>query len=166
MEQLIERAQSANHKFHGVSDMVGNFMVDMFHAVALFGIGAAVIWSALQEFIALFDKPHATIEDILLLFIYLELGAMVGIYFRTKHMPVRFLVYVAITALTRMMIGYIGMHHIPDWGILIISGAILVLAFAVLVLRYGSHKYPSQASITDSKATDAPGEGRTGVAEV
>ncbi len=36
------------------------------------------------------------------LFIYLELGAMVGIYFKTNHMPVRFLIYIAITALTRL----------------------------------------------------------------
>ena len=42
----------------------------------------------------------ASAEDILLLFIYLELGAMVGIYFRTNRLPVRFLIYVAITALT------------------------------------------------------------------
>ena len=43
----------------------------------------------------------------LLLFIYLEVGAMVGIYFKTNHMPVRFLIYVAITALTRHLVGFV-----------------------------------------------------------
>ena len=32
---------------------------------------------------------------------------MVGIYFRTNHLPVRFLLYVGITALTRHTIGYV-----------------------------------------------------------
>ncbi|CCQ74827.1 phosphate-starvation-inducible protein PsiE [Magnetospira sp. QH-2] len=166
MEKLYGKAKEANWRFHNFSDIAGNFLVDVFHIGALFAIGAAVVWSAAQEFFALFDKPHATVEDILLLFIYLELGAMVGIYFRTKHMPVRFLVYVAITALTRMMIGHIGMHHIPDMGIVYVSGAILILAFAVLILRFGSHQYPSQASVTASKQTDAPGEGKSGLTEV
>jgi phosphate starvation-inducible membrane PsiE len=30
------------------------------------------------------EQGHIKIDDILLLFIYLELGAMVGIYFKTK----------------------------------------------------------------------------------
>lgn len=58
-------------------------------------------------------------------------------------MPVRFLVYVSITALTRMMIGDIQAHHEPDIGIIYISGAILLLAIANLVIRYGSAKYPA-----------------------
>ena len=53
------------------------------------------------------DQKGPTIEDLLLLFIYLEIGSMVGIYFRTNHMPVRFLLYVGITALTRHMIGVV-----------------------------------------------------------
>jgi len=78
------------------------------------------------------------------LFIYLELGAMVGIYFKTNHMPTRFLIYVGITVLTRMLIGDVQAHHEdPGVGILYITGSILLLAFANLVVRYGSHRYPS-----------------------
>jgi phosphate starvation-inducible membrane PsiE len=58
-------------------------------------------------------------------------------------MPVRFLIYVAMTALTRMMIADIQAHQRPDWEIVIISGAILMLAVATLVIRYGSAKYPA-----------------------
>ncbi|MGH8725138.1 MAG: phosphate-starvation-inducible protein PsiE, partial [Burkholderiales bacterium] len=101
--------------------------------------------SAVHAFIGMTAKGHASIEDILLLFIYLELGAMVGIYFKTNHMPVRFLIYVAITALTRMLIGDIQAHHRPDIGIVLVSGGILLLAFATLVIRYGSARFPSEA---------------------
>jgi phosphate starvation-inducible membrane PsiE len=63
-------------------------------------------------------KGGVSVDDILLLFIYLELGAMVGIYFKTNHMPIRFLLYVAITALTRLLIGDVSHHKAPDVGLL------------------------------------------------
>ena len=111
--------------------------------LALFAIGGAIVWSAVFAFIGMAGKGHASIEDILLLFIYLELGAMVGIYFKTNHMPVRFLVYVGITALTRLLVGDIATHHRLDWGIVTVPTAILLLALANLVVRYGSARYPS-----------------------
>jgi phosphate starvation-inducible membrane PsiE len=91
-------------------------------------------------------KRYASIGEILLLFIYLELGAMVGIYFKTNHMPVRFLVYVGITALTRLLVGYIAAHYKLDWGIVVVPAAILLLALANLVVRYASARYPSTSS--------------------
>jgi phosphate starvation-inducible membrane PsiE len=97
---------------------------------------------------AMMAKGGATIDDILLLFIYLELGSMVGIYFKTNQMPVRFLIYVAMTALTRMMISDIQAHHNPEMKILYIPAAILILALATLVVRYGSVKFPSAQSNT------------------
>ena len=87
-----------------------------------------------------------SIEDILLLFIYLELGAMVGIYFKTNHMPVRFLIYVGITALTRLLVGDIAEHHKLDWGLVVVPVAILLLALSNLVVRFGSARYPSAPS--------------------
>jgi len=132
-----------NETVHRFSNNVGNLLVDAFHYVALFAIGGAIVWSAVIAFIGMGSKGHASIEDILLLFIYLEFGAMVGIYFKTNRMPVRFLVYIAITALTRMLIGDIQANHEPDLGILYITGSILLLAIASLVMRYGSSRFPS-----------------------
>ena len=139
----MQRVDVLDEKFQRLFGAVGNLLVDGFHYLALFAIGGAIVWSAVFTFVAMASKGQASIEDILLLFIYLELGAMVGIYFKTNHMPVRFLVYVAITALTRMLIGDIQANHEPDLGILYIAGAILLLAFANLVIRFGSAKFPS-----------------------
>lgn len=88
-------------------------------------------------------KGHAGVADILLLFIYLEIGAMVGIYFKTNHLPVRYLIYIAITVLSRLMIETISVEHKSGWYIPIPSGSILLVAIAALVLRFGSHRYPS-----------------------
>lgn len=54
--------------------------VESFHYLALFAIGAVTAWAAVMEL----ENGHIKIYDVLLLFIYLELGAMVGIYFKTK----------------------------------------------------------------------------------
>ena len=139
----IEKAVTLHQRLNRASETVGSLLVDFFHYLALFAIGGAIVWSAVFAFAGMAVKGHAAIEDILLLFIYLELGAMVGIYFKTNHMPVRYLIYVAMTALTRMLISDIQAHHPPDIGIVLASGAILLLALATLVIRYGSSRFPA-----------------------
>jgi phosphate starvation-inducible membrane PsiE len=138
-------ATSVQKDIHDLADAVGNLLVDSFHYLALFAIGATIVWSAVAAFLAMTVKGLASIDDILLLFIYLELGAMIGIYFKTNHMPVRFLIYVAITALTRLLIMEVQMHQKPDLSVIYVTSAILILALATLVIRYGSHKFPSGA---------------------
>jgi phosphate starvation-inducible membrane PsiE len=105
--------------------------------LALFVIGATTVWSAAAVFVGMVAKGHAGLGDILLLFIYLEFGAMVGIYFRTTRLPVRYLIYIAMTALGRVLIEIVGAEHQTGMVVLIIAGAILLLSFAVLVLRFG-----------------------------
>jgi phosphate starvation-inducible membrane PsiE len=95
-------------------------------------------------------EGSVSVDDILLLFIYLELGAMVGIYFKTNHMPIRFLLYVAITALTRLLIGDVSHHNAPEAGLLYVCGGILLLSLSILVVRYASSKYPSSKAIDSS----------------
>ena len=90
------------------------------------------------------SRGRAELSDILLLFIYLELGAMVGIYFKTTRLPVRYLIYIAITALARVLIEIVGAEHRTGTDLLIVTGAILVLSLAVLVLRFASHRFPSE----------------------
>ena len=106
----------------------GNLLVEFFHMVGLFVIGAAILWASWAEVFKIIEHGGPNIKDILLLFIYLELGAMVGIYFKTKRLPVVFLIYIAITALTRVLTVDI---KTMEWEkILVISGAILILAIA------------------------------------
>jgi phosphate starvation-inducible membrane PsiE len=145
----IDKAVTLHARLNRASEAVGSLLVDFFHYLALFAIGGAIVWSAVFAFAGMATKGHAAIEDILLLFIYLELGAMVGIYFKTNHMPVRYLIYVAMTALTRMLISDIQAHHPPDIGIVLASGAILLLALATLVIRYGSSRFPSASAAAE-----------------
>lgn len=144
-------------KFEHHADVVGTILVKAFHLLALFAIGAATVWSAVHAFLEMVEAGKASVPDILLLFIYLELGAMVGIYFKTNRMPVRFLIYVAITALTRLLIEVISKTHDANLTVIIITFAILLLGIAELVLRMGSVKFtmPEGPEEVADRATDS-----------
>ncbi len=147
-------------KIEALLDRLGNIAVEGFHYLALFVIGCMILWSAGHTIFEIITvKQFATIDDILLLFIYLELGAMVGIYFKTNHMPVRFLIYIAITALTRLLISDIQHDHKADMGLVITTGSILILAVAILIVRYASWTYPSV--IRDKHSEKPLPEGKT-----
>ncbi len=157
MNAGVKSVNTFAKRVHGIGEAVGNLLVDGFHLLALFAIGGSIVWAAVLAFMGMVEGGSATIEDILLLFIYLELGAMVGIYFKTNHMPVRFLIYVAMTALTRLLIGSVNVEHVVDIRILIVSSAILILALAVLVVRYGSSRFATDEPTTqDDNAESAP----------
>ncbi len=145
---------------HNYAESMGNLLVETFHYLALFAIGGMTAWAGALAAFEMMAKGAASIDDILLLFIYLELGAMVGIYFKTNHMPVRFLIYVAITALTRLMISDISHHNDPNMGVVYISGAILLLAIAVLIVRYASARFPTpRPTAKNHKVSDESHEG-------
>ena len=122
---------------------IGDGMVDIFHYIALFVIGGTIVWSAVMEYVNIMSQGYAGLKDILLLFIYLELGAMVGIYFKTHRLPVQFLIYIAITALARHLV--IDMQKVTEvfhlYLIVAIVFAILILAVAILVFAFSARRF-------------------------
>jgi len=134
----------------------GDTLTTLYHHFALIIILVTVIWSSLIAFWSMVQKNEVTVEDILLLFIYLELGAMVGVYFKTNRMPVRFLIYIAITALTRLLISMVFIDHDPDMRIVIVTGSILLLSIAILILKIGSRQFSSRGlrDVTDFEDDD------------
>jgi protein PsiE len=134
--------------FKNKAEALGNAMVETFHILALFVIGITIIWSAVSEYMAIMHSGSATLKDILLLFIYLELGAMVGIYFKTKKLPVIFLIYIAITALTRVLTVDIKQMDIKH--MMAMTGAILVLAIAGMVLSWGKPRWLRKDASSDT----------------
>lgn len=123
---------------------LGNKMFEVFHLIGLFVIGASIVWASWAEVLKIIAHGGPEIKDVLLLFIYLELGAMVGIYFQTKHLPVRYLIYIAVTALTRVLA--IDIKEMSDTHMITLTAAILILSLAVLVLRIGSTRFGEKDS--------------------
>ena len=130
-------------------DQLGDLLIETFHVVGLFVIGGTIVWSAIAEYLIIMQQESgfASLKDILLLFIYLELGAMTGIYFKTHRLPVIFLIFIAVTAITRFMV--IDMKSLmtnDKLNLLIMVISILILVISAGVLRYTEKKY-----VTDSE---------------
>jgi protein PsiE len=123
----------------GRIDRFGNSLVDVFQLAALFVIGATIVWSAAHAYIEMMRTGVAKLDEILLLFIYLELGAIVGIYFKTDRLPVLFLLYVAITALTRFLA--VDSKELDIASIVAVTASILLLTLAVLVLQIAASRF-------------------------
>ena len=149
MTEQVKWAESLRKKLHGGADSIGNLFVETFHYLALFGIGAVTVYAGISTFIVMLQQPKISVDDILLLFIFLELLAMAGIYFRTNHMPLRFLLYIGVTALIRLLISDVSHHNAPDEGILYLTGGVVLLSVSILVVRYASARFPSVKEKTD-----------------
>ncbi|MBO0614938.1 phosphate-starvation-inducible protein PsiE [Thiothrix fructosivorans] len=123
-----------------ILEQLGNLAVEAFHILGLFVIGGTIVWSAIHTYQhEIMAKPYATLDDILLLFIYLELGAMVGIFFRTHRLPVIFLLFISMTALTRYLA--IDLKDFDNMKILTIVSAILILSLSAVVLRFSESRF-------------------------
>ncbi len=156
----------SQNKFLKNAENIGSFVTYLFHIIFLFLIGIIIVYAAFHEALLMVEKGKFTLDDILLLFIYLELVAMVGIYFTTHRMPVNFLIYVVVTALTRLMIGYIGTHHKPTIELLIIPAAILVLALAVMVNKFGRSHLVEQPRLKGYDGDEAKVDNRKNAAHL
>ena len=162
MAKFIDQTERIANSAEETAEKLGNHLVDGFQLFALFAIGATIVWSAAHSYLGMMAKGVASVEDILLLFIFLELGAMVGIYFKTNRLPVQFLIYVAITVMTRSLASSLSIKEMTDERLLAVSGATLVLAIASFVLRYSSEEQMPFISHISDKSRNPPSGGENG----
>lgn len=108
--------------------------------IGLLIIAAATIIAIGIELLTMLEQRHVSLADLLLLFIYLEILAMASIYLKSGKLPVRIPLYITIVALARYMI--LDMKNLETWRMLTIAGAVLIIAFAILVIRYGHNNFP------------------------
>jgi len=114
--------------------------LDIVEWVGLLVISIATVVAIGQEIWEMLAARKVLLQDILLLFIYLEILTMVGLYFKSGKLPLRYPIYIAMVAIARYII--IGMKQLDGWTILLFAGAILVLALAVVAIRYGHVRLP------------------------
>lgn len=89
-------------------------------------------------------QQNVMLTDLLLMFIYVETVTMVKVYWESGKLPVRMPLYIAIVAIARYLI--IDVKDMDASRIIAIAGAILVIALAVLVVRWGHVRLPYPAS--------------------
>ena len=87
-----------------------------------------------SELYQMFKIQTVTLADLLLLFLYLEVLAMVRVFWESQSIQITLPLFIAITALSRFIILQ-GKSINPE--ILVYeAGAILLIALAILVLRF------------------------------
>jgi protein PsiE len=104
-------------------------------------IGISTTYAMAHEAWDMASTAKVTLTDLLLMFLFLEILAMVTQYFKAGQLPVRFPLYIAIVALARQLI--LNIDHASEWHVLALAAAIFLLALGVLLIRYGQSKYPT-----------------------
>ena len=108
-------------------------------------IALLTVIAVMQEINSIYVNAKVQLAEVLLLFIYTEVLGMIGIFYVSNKIPITLPLFIAMTAIARLIIlqGK-GMDPI----ILIYeAGAILIIAFACLVIRYkpkNSYVYQSE----------------------
>ncbi|WP_084151537.1 phosphate-starvation-inducible protein PsiE [Thiomicrorhabdus sp. Milos-T2] len=108
--------------------------------IGLLVITIATIFAGFGEVTHMITARAVTLGDLLLLFLYLEVLAMIAIYLKSGKLPIRFPIYIAIVALARLLI--LDLKSLTEWEMIAIAGTITLLSFAILILRYGHIKLP------------------------
>lgn len=101
----------------------------------LFFIALLTVFSVGAEMYAVIQNGKIALTDLLLLFIYAEVLGMVGAFYQYRKIPITLPIFIAITALCRLII-------LQGKGIstvdLIYEGlAVLLLAVSTLIIQYG-----------------------------
>ncbi|SIO11490.1 protein PsiE [Sulfurivirga caldicuralii] len=123
---------------------VGKKSIHLLEIVGLIIIAIATIFAAVEDIGNMINAHRVTLADLLMLFLYLEVLAMTAIYLDSGKLPIRLPIYIAIVALARFLV--LDMKELDALSMLIIAATILLLAGAVLVLRYGHQKFPYKNS--------------------
>jgi protein PsiE len=125
--------------------------LDIVELAGLLIIAFATTVAIWQEAAVMIEARKVTLADLLLMFLYLEVLAMIGQYFRSGHIPVRYPLYIAMVALARYLI--LDIKELTELRVMATAGAILLLTLAVLAIRYGHVKFPYRE---DQASKDRP----------
>jgi protein PsiE len=116
------------------------FVLDVVENLGLMVIAIATMVAGYQEVMTMIGNARVTLADLLLMFLYLEVLTMVGLYFNSGKLPVRFPLYIAMVALARYVI--LDVKDLDVWHMIGIAASILLIAGAVLLIRYGHVRFP------------------------
>jgi protein PsiE len=109
-------------------------IVKQIQLIALVIILAATVIAFGIEIYQMIVVKKVTLADLLLLFLYLEVLAMVRVFWESQSIQITLPLFIAITALSRFII--LQGKSINPEVLLYEAGAIVLIAIAILVLRF------------------------------
>ena len=102
-------------------------------------IGALTLLGVLQEIMNIYRSGEIRLADLLLIFIYTEVIGMIGVFYRTRKIPIILPIFIGITGISRLII--LQGKEMEPVTLLYESSSILILAlacFVVLLVCFGS----------------------------
>lgn len=124
--------------------------LDLIEYVGLLVIAFATTTAMYHEVLTMIGAQRVQLADLLLMFLYLEVLAMVGQYFKSGHLPVRYPLYIAMVALARYLV--LDLKELSELRVLAVTAAIMLLTLGVLVIRYGHVRFPYREDASQAKA--------------
>jgi len=124
--------------------------LDFVEYIGLLIIGIATTVAIYQEVLVMVTASKVQLADLLLMFLYLEVLAMIGQYFKSGQLPVRFPMYIAMVALARYLI--LDIKEMSEWRMLAVAAAIFLLTLGVLAIRYGHVRFPYREDACEGTA--------------
>ena len=109
-------------------------IVKQIQLVALVIILVSTVIAFGQEMYQMILVQRVTLADLLLLFLYLEVLAMVRVFWESQSIQITLPLFIAITALARFIILQ-GKSLNPEI-LLYDAGAIVLIALAIVILRF------------------------------
>ena len=117
-------------------------MVDYFRKLQLLFASVILIATSIAfilEIMHMVEMKNVNLPDLLLLFIYLEVFGMVTSYWRSLTIRLTYPLFIAITALSRLII--LQKKDIDPSTLIYEAGAILLLAIAIVILKFRRSKF-------------------------
>ena len=121
--------------------LVNIIMVNFFRKLQLVFASVILIATSIAfalEVLHMVEIRDVNLPDLLLLFIYLEVIGMVTSYWRTQTIRLTYPLFIAITALSRLII--LQKKDIDPSTLVYEAGAILLLAIAIVILKFRRSK--------------------------
>ena len=109
-------------------------VVKQIQLVALLIILACTVIAFLVEILQMIEIRQISLADLILLFLCLEVLAMVRVFWESQSIQITLPLFIAITALARFII--LQGKNINPEVLLYEAGAIVLIAIAILVLRF------------------------------
>ena len=141
-----------NSEFHRGVRRYGTQLVHLIEDLGLSIILLATIFAGGFEVHHMWEQRQVMLEDLLLLFIYVETVTMVKVYWESGKLPVRMPLYIAIVAIARYLI--IDIKDMDGTRALSISSSILIVSLAVLVVRWAHVKLPYPSSARENESVE------------
>jgi len=106
--------------------------------LALIGIG--------QLIMGIGKHGEVRLEDLLMMFIFIEIMAMANVYFMRRAVPFTYPMFIAVTALSRLIV--LQGKNIDPQNLIYEGVAILMVSLAILIIRF-SQRYSAAALETE-----------------